>query len=88
MNYKLLILIIVSVVLSSCDTAETINDIIDSKITAKEKLAEILNSARSGFSADAKLAAIFGREISDQGEADISNTNSLSKKRILGSSVF
>jgi len=78
MNYKLLIVIVVSVLLLSCDTAETINDIIDSKITAKEKLAEVINSARSDFSADAKLAAIFGREISDQGEADISNTNSLS----------
>jgi hypothetical protein len=62
----------------SCDKNEVINNIIDSKITAKEKLSEVLNKARTDFSADAQLASIYGRNVSATGEIDLANTLSLS----------
>lgn len=62
----------------SCDEQTNINEVVDTKITAKEKLGEVLSKARSEFSNDAMLAAIIGRNISEQGEADISNTISIS----------
>lgn len=66
------------ILLSSCDKDEVINNIIDSKITAKEKLNEVLDKARTAFSADAQLAAIYGRDVSTTGEIDLANTSSLS----------
>lgn len=62
----------------SCDKNEVINNIIDSKITAKEKLSEVLNKARTDFSADAQLTAIYGREVSTTGEIDLANTSRVS----------
>ena len=52
-----IVVFVVSII--SCDIAENINEIIDSKITAKEKISEVMNAAKSDFAVDAKLAAIF-----------------------------
>ena len=71
-----LIISVLIITTISCDTSETINDVVDSKITAKEKLDEVMNSARTDFSADAMLAAIYGREVSEEGKIDLLNTDS------------
>lgn len=60
----------------SCDVENIVNDLQDGKITAKEKLNEVMNEANSGFSTDAKLASIYGREVSTSGEIDLLNTDS------------
>lgn len=62
---------------NGCNEEEIINNIIDSRITAKEKLPEVLEKARTDFALDAKLSAIYGREVSTEGEIDLSSTVSL-----------
>ena len=65
----------IAILIISCDEVENLlNDTEDGKITAKEKLDEVTNAARTDFSADAMLAAIYGREVSDEGEIDLLNT--------------
>jgi hypothetical protein len=41
-------------------------------------LGEVLTKAKTDFSADAQLAAIYGREVSTTGEIDLANTSSVS----------
>jgi ribosomal protein S4E len=53
-------------------------DLIDSKITAKEKLNEVILKAQTDFAADAQLSAIYGREVGTTGEIDLANTSSVS----------
>lgn len=61
----------------SCDKVENLlNGTEDGKITAKEKLNDVLSIARTDFSADAMLAAIYGREVDTNGEIDLLQTNS------------
>jgi hypothetical protein len=71
-------IILLIIVIISCDVEKVINEIADGKITAKEKLIEVMNAAKLDFATDSKLASIIGREISTEGEADILNTNSIS----------
>jgi hypothetical protein len=67
----------ITILVISCDEVENIiNDTEDGKITAKEKLDEVISAARTDFSADAMLAAIYGREVSTQGEIDLLKTDS------------
>ncbi|MCZ6701755.1 MAG: hypothetical protein O6940_01800 [Ignavibacteria bacterium] len=73
-------IIIVTVLISlnflSCDVADLLNEPSDGKITAKEKLGEVMDKARSDFSQDAQLASIYGREVNTDGEIDLLNTTS------------
>jgi len=64
--------------LLSCDVDEIINEIADEKITAKEKIGAVINTAISNFAADAELAAIYGREVDADGKVILLNTTSLS----------
>ncbi|MBS4032929.1 MAG: hypothetical protein KGZ85_00570 [Ignavibacterium sp.] len=77
-KYIFLVLISLLVIISGCDKDEIINNLIDSKITATEKLGEVLTKARADFSGDALLAAIYGRDVSTTGEVDLANNSSLS----------
>lgn len=77
-KYNYLFLTLFFLMISGCDKDEIVNDALDSKITAKEKLNEVLLKARADFSSDAQLSAIYGREISTSGEIDLANTTSLS----------
>jgi len=65
-------------ILLSCDVDEIINEIADEKITAKEKIGAVINTAKSNFAADAELAAIYGREVDTEGKIDLFNTSSIS----------
>ena len=60
--------------ITSCKVEEIINELGNSKITAKEKLSEVISRARSDFSADAQLAAIYGLNVTTQGEIDLQST--------------
>lgn len=71
------IIAVFSFLLISCDEESIINDVIDSKITAKERINEVLQKARTDFAADAQLSAIYGREVDLKGEIDLLNTSSL-----------
>ncbi|UCH66282.1 MAG: hypothetical protein JSW63_03900 [Ignavibacterium sp.] len=67
----------IAILFISCDEVENlVNDTRDGKITAKEKLDEVMNAAQTDFSSDAMLAAIYGREVDTNGEIDLLNTSS------------
>lgn len=63
--------LIIAALLSSC--TDTVNDIVDSTITANQKKDEVLQAAKQDFSADAEIAAIYGRNVSQTGEVDLLN---------------
>jgi len=65
-------------IMLSCDVDEIINEIADEKITAKEKIGAVINTAKSNFAADAELAAIYGREVDTEGKVILLNTTSVS----------
>jgi ribosomal protein S4E len=72
------ILLMTFVILSFCFFGCDEEDLIDSKITAKEKLNEVILKAQTDFAADAQLSAIYGREVGTTGEIDLANTSSVS----------
>ncbi len=75
-KYQLIIILLIVFTSVSCDIENIINDLQDGKITAKEKLEDVMTKAKSDFSQDALLASIYGREVSTSGEIDLLNTDS------------
>jgi len=75
--YTTLLAFIVFILLS-CNVDELVNEIAVEKITAKEKIGAVINTAKSNFASDAKLSAIYGREVDTEGKIDLLNTNSFS----------
>lgn len=73
MNKSLFTSLIFLLLLNSCK--DTVNDIVDSTITANQKKDEVLQAAKQNFSADAEIAAIYGRNVSQSGEIDLLNTD-------------
>lgn len=63
--------LMILLLLSSC--TDTVNDIVDSTITANQKKDEVLQTAKLDFAADAEIAAIYGRNVSQSGEVDLLN---------------
>lgn len=74
MKKLLLTIVIIAFYFLGCDE----EDFVDTKITAKEKLNEVIIKAQSDFAGDAQLSAIYGREVSTKGEIDLTNTSSVS----------
>ena len=72
------LLAIIIFVLLSCNVDELLNEIADEKITAKEKIGAVINTAKSNFAADAELAAIYGREVDTEGKVILLNTSTVS----------
>ena len=64
--------------INSCDVEDIIGELGSSKITAKDKVGEVINKAISEFSSDAKLSSIYGREVSTDGTINLLDTQSLS----------
>jgi len=58
-----------------CSCSETVNDIVDSTITANQKKDEVLQTAKQDFAADAEIAAIYGRNVNQSGEIDLLSTD-------------
>jgi len=57
--------------LLACNPEDLISEFGDSVITAKSKVGEVLNTAKSDFAQDAKLAAIYGFNINNKGQVDL-----------------
>ncbi|NNG27086.1 MAG: hypothetical protein HKM87_06140 [Ignavibacteriaceae bacterium] len=74
-NITLLALIIF--ILLSCNVEDIVTEIGNEKITAKEKIGAVINTAKSNFATDAELSAIYGREVDSEGKVDLLNTNSV-----------
>lgn len=71
MRKHTVILVIILFISSSCTTEDLISEFGDSVISAKTKIGEILNTATSNFAKDAKLAAIYGFNVNNEGQVDL-----------------
>ncbi len=58
-----------------CEKATDPNGGVDSDITAKEKVNDVLQNARADFATDAKLSAIYGLNVNLLGEVDLLKTD-------------
>ena len=70
-KYFFLLSISLVILFAGCDLVDLIEEAEDSEITAKLKIGEVLNTARSNFSNDAELSAIYGSNVSVQGQVDL-----------------
>jgi len=69
---KILVIAFVSFIfLSACNLDEILNEAENSNFTAKSKLSDVMNKAKSDFAADAQLSAIYGWNVSTKGEIDL-----------------
>jgi hypothetical protein len=75
---KITLIVVIIFIMLSCNVDELITELGNVEITAKEKIGAVINTAKSNFSADAELAAIYGREVDTEGKIDLLNTNSVS----------
>jgi hypothetical protein len=57
--------------ISACNPEDLISEFGDSVITAKSKVGEVLNTEKSDFSQDAKLATIYGFNVNTKGQIDL-----------------
>jgi len=55
----------------ACNPEDIINELGDSNISAKSKISEVLNTAKSNFAEDSQLAAIYGFNVSTKGKIDL-----------------
>jgi len=78
-KYMLIMITLFMLVLISCNVNDLVSEVANGKITAKEKLGEVINKAKSDFAGDSKLAVIYGRNVNSSGEIDLLDENVASK---------
>jgi hypothetical protein len=61
-------------VLISCKVEDIISELGSSEITAKSRIGEVINKAKTDFASDTKLAAIYGWNVDNEGRIDLLNT--------------
>jgi len=71
MKKYIIIPVFIFLELIGCNPEDLISEFGDSIITAKSKVGEVLNIAKNNFTGDAKLAAIYGLNVSTKGEVDL-----------------
>lgn len=71
----LALVLITTIILLGCEKATDPNGGVDSDITAKEKLNDVLQKARLDFAADARLSAIYGWNADLFGNIDLLQTD-------------
>jgi hypothetical protein len=59
------------IIISACKVEDIVSELGSSEITAKAKVGEVLNKAKSDFASDSKLAAIYGRNVDSEGKVDL-----------------
>ena len=74
-KYLLTIVTLLVFLFTSCNVNDLVSEVANGKITAKEKLGEVINKAKSDFARDSKLAVIYGRNVSTSGEIDLLGDN-------------
>jgi hypothetical protein len=59
------------IIIYACNPEDIINEFDESLITAKSKVGEVVNKAKSDFAQDAQLAAIYGWNVNSEGQVDL-----------------
>lgn len=62
------------IIISSCKVEDIVAELGSSEISAKVKVGEVLNKAKSDFAGDSKLAAIYGWNVNNEGKIDLLKT--------------
>ena len=71
MKNQNMFLVIILFFIAACNPEDLISEFGDSVITSKTKVGEVLNTAKTDFAGDAKLATIYGLNVSTKGEVDL-----------------
>lgn len=71
MKNQIVLLVLFLFFISACNPEDLISEFGSSVITSKTKLGEVLNTAKNNFAQDAKIAAIYGLNVSSKGEVDL-----------------
>ncbi len=69
-----LIIFTMIIAFSSCKVEDIVSELGSSEISAKSKVGEVVNKAKSDFAADAQLAAIYGWNVNIEGKIDLQKT--------------
>ena len=62
------------IISGGCKVEDIVSELGSSEITAKAKVGEVLNKAKSDFSGDSKLAAIYGWNVNNEGKIEQQNS--------------
>lgn len=62
------------IIISACKVEDIVSELGSSEITAKAKVGEVVNKAKSDFASDSKLAAIYGLNVNNEGKIDLLKT--------------
>jgi len=71
MKNQTVFLFLFLILIAACNPEDLISEFGDSIITSKSKVGEVLNTAKSNFARDAKLAAIYGLNVNTKGQVDL-----------------
>jgi hypothetical protein len=71
MKNQTLLLFLFLILITACNPEDLISEFGDSIITSKSKVGEVLNTAKSNFARDSKLAAIYGFNVNTKGQVDL-----------------
>jgi len=91
---KLFLLMLIAVSLYSCseNSVNVINDIVNNKLTAKERLDSAYSQAQRKYSPSIELVMIFGKNVlydgTDAGKTDISATTVISDPNNIGAWLY
>jgi hypothetical protein len=91
---KLLALVLVSISLYSCNenAVNVINDVVNNKLTAKERLDSAYAQAQRKYSPSSELVMIFGKNVlfdgTDAGKTDISFTTGITDPNSIGAWLY
>ena len=73
-NLSIFLIIAACIVLSGCKVEDIVSELGSSEITAKSKVGEVVNKAKSDFATDSKLTAIYGWNVDNEGKIDLLKT--------------
>ena len=62
-------------IISSCKVEDIVAELGSSEISAKAKVGEVVNKAKSDFAGDSKLASIYGWNVNNEGKIDLLKAN-------------
>ena len=71
MNFFYTFIFLSLLFLSGCKTDELVNELTDSEITAKSEVGDVISTARTNFTNDASLTAIYGLNVNSNGKIDL-----------------
>lgn len=73
---KCILVILMILTINSCKDEDNPLDVLDSTITAKQNASAVVQEAKESYSSDAKLTAVYGWNVDQNGEIDLLDPSS------------